>query len=137
MNTTTTTHTTYARLGEDDDIHGAPLPAVQLAATDTAATGGAAAATGGASATSDSADPCVINPEAVSGNSFTHTFNKIFTQATGSSPCGSAEKNAMRIIGAIIVLFIAMLIWCCCHVFQKDGGWKDGGWKDKLKPGCN
>ena len=116
---TTTTHTTYARLGEDENIHGAPLPAVQLAATDTAATGGAAAATGGAAAASDSADPCVINPEAVSGNSFTHTFNKIFTQATGSSPCGSDEKNAMRIIGAIIVLFIVlfigMLFWCCCH----------------------
>ena len=116
---TTTTHTTYARLGEDENIHGAPLPAVQLTDADTATTGGAAAA-------SDSADPCVINPEAVSGNSFTHTFNKIFTQATGSSsPCGSDEKIAMGIIATIIVLFIAMLIWCCCHK-AKGGQFRPG-----------
>ena len=108
MNTTTTTRTTYARLGADDEIHGAPLPAVQLA--DATATPAPTPAT----------DPCVINPEAVSGDPFSHTFKKIFSQASGSSsPCGSDAKTAMGIIAAIIVLYIVLFIgklfWCCCH----------------------
>ena len=95
------TRTTYARLGADDEIHGAPLPAVQLA--DATATPAPTPAT----------DPCVINPEAVSGDPFSHTFKKIFSQASGSSsPCGSDAKTAMGIIAAIIVLFSIVIIAC-------------------------